>query len=41
VEDVVSKAIAYHRLIARNGRLFGAKGKLSMRSAMKGFETWT
>ena len=41
VEDVIGKAIAYHRLIARNRRLFGPRQKLSLRSAAKGLETWT
>jgi flagellar protein FlbD len=41
VEDVISKAIAYHRLIARKRRLFGPTGKLSLRGAAKGLQTWT
>lgn len=41
VEDVISKVIAYRRLIARNGRLFGSKGRNPLKTEMKGFETWT
>ena len=41
VEDVIGKVIAYRRLIAKNHRLFGPRGKNSLRAAAKGFETWT
>jgi flagellar protein FlbD len=41
VEDVVSKVIAYNRLIGRNRRILGPKGKLPLRSAAKGLEIWT
>jgi flagellar protein FlbD len=41
VEDVISKVVAFRRLLARNQRLFGPKGKLSLRSAVRGFEKWT
>ena len=38
VEDVVSKVIAYRRLISGNVRLSGGRAK---RTEMEGFETWT
>lgn len=41
VEDVIGKVIAYRRVIAKNGRLFRGKSKNSLRSEMRGFETWT
>ena len=41
VEDVISKVIAYRRLIARNGRLFGSRGRSMLKTETKGFETWT
>jgi len=41
VEDVVGKVISYRRLITRSHRLFGPRGKLSLRAAVKGFESWT
>jgi len=41
VEDVIGKVIAYRRLISKSRRLFGPRGKLSLRAAVKGFEAWT
>ncbi len=41
VEDVIGKVVAYRRLIARNHRLFGPRGKLSLRANVREFETWT
>ena len=41
VEDVISKVIAYRRLISKSGRLFGSRGGNILRTEMKGFETWT
>ncbi len=41
VEDVISKIVAYRRLVSKNHRLFGPRGKLSLRASVKGFEEWT
>lgn len=41
VQDVISKVVSYRRLIAKNHRMFGPRGKLSLRAAVKGFESWT
>jgi len=41
VEDVISKVVSYRRLIAKSGRLFGSKSRMSLRAEMKGFERWT
>lgn len=42
VEDVVSKVIAYRRLISRNNnRLFGHKASNLVKTEIRGFETWT
>lgn len=41
VEDVISKVVSYRRLLAKSQRLFGPKGKLSLKTAVKGFERWT
>ena len=41
VEDVISKVIAYRRIIAKNNRLFTNKGKLSVRGVVRGSDTWT
>jgi flagellar protein FlbD len=41
VEDVIGKVVAFRRLLARNRRLFGPRGKFLLRSTVKGFEKWT
>jgi len=41
VEDVIGKVVAYRRLIARNHRFFGPRGKLSFRATVREFGTWT
>lgn len=44
VEDVVNKVVFYRRLIAKNHRVFGAKGNKSnslLRADVKGYERWT
>lgn len=42
VEDVVSKVIAYRRLISRGGnRPFGHKASNLTKTEIRGFETWT
>ena len=38
VEDVIRKVISFRRLVAKNQRLFGRKGDLSLKSTMKGWE---
>ncbi|MCX8053868.1 MAG: flagellar FlbD family protein [Armatimonadetes bacterium] len=41
VEDVVKKAIAYHRLIAGKRRLFGSRSKIDIMTPTEEPETWT
>lgn len=41
VEDVIGKVIAYRRVIFKSNRLFRGKVRNSLRSEMRGFETWT
>jgi len=41
VEDVIGKVISYKRVVTKNTRLFAAKGKFSLRSAMRGSDSWT
>ncbi len=41
VEDVISKVIAYRRLISRSHRLFGPRGQGALKVEARSFETWT
>jgi len=41
VEDVIGKVIAYRRLISRNGRMFGGRGRNQLKTETKGLEVWT
>lgn len=41
VEDVINKVISYRRLIAKNHRLFGPRGKNYSKISMRSFGTWT
>lgn len=41
VEDVVSKVVAYRRVISRSNRLFGHRASNLLKTEMRGFETWT
>ncbi len=41
VEDVISKVITYRRLISKNKRMFGMRGKHSINAVVKGFDKWT
>jgi flagellar protein FlbD len=41
VEDVINKVISYRRLIAKNHRLFGPRGKNCSKMLVRSFEKWT
>jgi len=41
VEDVINKVISYRRLVAKNHRLFGPRGKNYSKTSVRGFGTWT
>ncbi len=41
VQDVINKVVNYQRLIAKNHRIFGHKGKHAQRLSVKEFERWT
>lgn len=41
VEDVISKVVAYRRLIAKNQRMFGSRGNNYLRAEVRNIEKWT
>ncbi len=41
VEDVIGKVVAYRRLIAKNKRMFGARGSNYLKAEVRDVEKWT